>query len=102
MDFPAQRIDDGYFKVLVVGEAIVAEVLRQRVAVLDCFQVGVEFNSNPIPQGNAVFHIEEKSLHCKHLALFGRSPASTAEIIGARRLPERLAETPRLGLNDGY
>ena len=79
MNFPAQRVDDGDLQLLIVGEAIVTEVLRQHVAVLDCFQAGVELNSNPVPQRNAVPHIEEKSLRYKHLALFCRSPASTAE-----------------------
>lgn len=44
MNFPSQRIDHGYFKVLVVAETLVAEVLGEHSAVLDRFNVGVELN----------------------------------------------------------
>ena len=60
MNFPSQRIDHGYLKVLVVAETFVAEVLGEHPAVFDRFNVGVELNSNPVPQRNAIFHIEEK------------------------------------------
>lgn len=78
MYFPAQRVDDGYFKVLIVGEAIVAEVLRQHMAVLDCFQVGVEFNSNPVPQRNAIFTYRRKK-SARPSPRIVLSPASRAE-----------------------
>jgi hypothetical protein len=79
MNFASQRIDDGYLKVLIVAQALVAKMLREHMAVLDRFNVGVELNSNPVAQRNAVFHIEEKCLHCHYLARLYRSLASSAD-----------------------
>jgi hypothetical protein len=76
MNFPSQRIDHGYFKVLVVAKTLVAEVPGEHSAVLDRFDVGVELDSNPVSQRNAVFHIEEKSLHRPSPRLFCRRPAA--------------------------
>jgi hypothetical protein len=42
-------------------------MLGKYSAVLDCFNVGVELNSNPVSQRNAISHIEEKCLHRRHL-----------------------------------
>src|SRR5258705_12922811 len=60
MNFASQRVDDGYLKVLVVAEAVVAKVLRKHPGVRDCFNVAVELNSNSLPHWNAIFHTEEK------------------------------------------
>jgi hypothetical protein len=79
MNFASQRIDDGYLKILIVAQALVAKMLREHPAVLDRFNVGVELNSNPVAQRNAVFHIEEKCLHCHYLARLYRSLASSAD-----------------------
>jgi hypothetical protein len=67
MNFPSPRIDHGYLEVLVVTQALVTEMLGKRSAVLDCFNVGVELDSNPVSQWNAIFHIEEECLHRRHL-----------------------------------
>ena len=75
MNFPSQRIDHGYLKVLVVAETLGAEVLGEHSAVLDRFNVSIELNSNPVPQRNAIFHIEEKCLHRHHLVCSGRPAA---------------------------
>jgi hypothetical protein len=97
MNFPSQRIDHGYFKVLVVAKTLVAEVLGEYSAVLDRFNVGVELDSNPVSQRNAVFHIEEKCLHRHHLALWSpgreKSPARGGHL-------KWFAEAPRLVLNN--
>jgi hypothetical protein len=60
MNFPFLRVDHGYLKVLVVTQALVAEMLGKHSAVLDGFNVGVELDSNPVSQRNAILHIEEK------------------------------------------
>jgi hypothetical protein len=78
MNFASQRINDGYLKVLVVAEALIAEVLGKRSAVLDRFNVAVELNTNSVSQRNTIFHVEEKCLHCHDLAWCYRSLASTA------------------------
>jgi uncharacterized protein YabN with tetrapyrrole methylase and pyrophosphatase domain len=75
MNFASQRVDDGYLKILVVAEAVVAKVLREHPGVLDRFNVGVELNSNPVSHWNAIFHIEEKCLHSHHLARVCRALA---------------------------
>jgi predicted anti-sigma-YlaC factor YlaD len=75
MNFASQRVDDGYLKVLVVAEAVVAKVLRKHPGVRDCFNVAVELNSNPVSHWNAIFHIEEKRLHCHHLVRVCRALA---------------------------
>src|ERR1039457_6695595 len=67
MNFAPQRVDHGYLKVLVVTEALVAEVLGHHPAVLDRLNAAVEFNSSPVSQRNAIYHIEEKCLHCHYL-----------------------------------
>jgi hypothetical protein len=67
MNFPPLRVDHGYLKVLVVTQALVAEMLGKYSAVLDCFNVGIELDSNPVSQRNAILHIEEKCLHRRHL-----------------------------------
>ena len=59
MNFPPQRVDHGYLKVLVVTQALVAEMQGKHSAVLDCFNVGVELDSNAVSQRNAIFHIEK-------------------------------------------
>jgi hypothetical protein len=79
MNFASQRINDGDLKVVVVAEALVAKVLRKHPAMLDRFNVAVELNSNPVSHRNAIFHVEEKRLHCHHLARFCRSAASSAD-----------------------
>jgi hypothetical protein len=48
-------------------QALVAEMRGKHSAVLDCFNVGVELDSNAVSQRNAIFHIEEKCLHSRHL-----------------------------------
>jgi len=102
MNFASQRVDHGDLKVMVVAEAVVAKVLRKHSAVRDRFEVAVELNSNPVAERNAISHVEEKCLHCHHLARFCRSPASSADRRAEATIGKRLAEAPRLVLNDGY
>jgi len=81
VNFASRCVDDGYLEVLIVAEAVVAEVLRKHPAVRDRFNAGAEFQSDPVPHRNAVFHIEEESLHCRYpfyRYLFYRSHLSEA------------------------
>jgi hypothetical protein len=100
MNFPSERIDHGYLEVLVVAEALVAEVLGEHPAVLDRFNVGVELNPNPVSQRNAIFHIEEKCLHRHHFVCCGRPARGKSPARGGHM--KWFAEAPRLVLNDRY
>jgi hypothetical protein len=100
MNFPSQRIDHGYLKVLVVAETLVAEVPGEHAAVFDRFNVVVELNSNPVSQRNAIFHIEEKCLHRHHLVCSGRPAEEKSPARGGHM--KWFAEAPRLVLNDRY
>jgi hypothetical protein len=64
MNFPPQRVDDGYLKVLVVAEALVAEVLGNFSAMPNRFCICFELDPNCISMRDAILHIEEKLLHC--------------------------------------
>jgi hypothetical protein len=63
VNFASERVDHRYLEILVVGKAIPVKVLCDDLAMRDRFGIGVEIQSNPIPHGDAVFHIEEKFLH---------------------------------------
>jgi hypothetical protein len=62
-----KRIDHRYFEVLIVAEALVAEVLGYFSAMPDRFGICLELDPNRIPMRDAIFHIEEKLLHCDYL-----------------------------------
>ena len=66
MDFASERVHHGNLEILVVAEALVAEVLGKRSAVRDRFNAVVELNSNPVSQRNTIQHVEEKCLHCHY------------------------------------
>jgi hypothetical protein len=63
MNFPPQRIDHGYLEVLVIAEALVAEVLGNFSAMPNSFRICLELDPNCISMRDAIFHIEEKLLH---------------------------------------
>jgi len=51
------------FKVLIVPQTVIAEVKRDRFAVLDRISISVELYADAVSHRNAVFHIEKKLLH---------------------------------------
>ena len=63
MNLSPAFVDNQYFEVLVVPQAVVAEVLRDLLAMLDRFSIRVELNADAISIRNAVFHIEKELLH---------------------------------------
>jgi hypothetical protein len=63
MNLTSQGVDDGYLKVLIVAEALVAEVLGNFSAMPNRFCLCLEFDPNCISMRDAIFHIEEKLLH---------------------------------------
>jgi len=63
MNFAPQRVDHGYLEILIVAEALVAEVSGNFSAMLDCFCLCCELHPNQISMRDAIFHIEEKLLH---------------------------------------
>jgi hypothetical protein len=56
-------VDDRYFKVLIVSQAVIAEILRHLFAVSNRVRVCLELDADPISHRNAISHIEEKLLH---------------------------------------
>ena len=63
MNLSPAAANDRYFKVLVVSQAVIAEVLRKLFAMLNRFGVGFEIDPDPIPRRDAIFHIEKEFLH---------------------------------------
>jgi hypothetical protein len=63
VNLASERVDDGYFKILVVGKAFIEKMLRDCFAMRDRVGIGFELQSNPIPHGDTVFHVKEKFLH---------------------------------------
>jgi hypothetical protein len=63
VNLASQRVNDRYLKILVVGKAIVEKMLGEYSAMRNRFRIGFELQSNPIPHGNAVFHVKEEFLH---------------------------------------
>jgi hypothetical protein len=63
MNLAAQRVDHGYLKVLIVAEALVAEVLGNFSAMPNRFRICLELDPDCISMRDTVFHIEEKLLH---------------------------------------
>jgi hypothetical protein len=59
-----ERIDYRYLKVRIVGKAIVVKALCEGSAMRNRIGVGLEIQSNPISERNAVYHVKEKRLHC--------------------------------------
>jgi hypothetical protein len=64
MNFASQRVDHGYLKVLIVGKALFVKALCEVSAMRNRIGVGLEIQSNPISEWNAVYHVKEKRLHC--------------------------------------
>jgi hypothetical protein len=63
MNLPPVFVDNRYLKVLVVPQAIVAEVLRDLFAVTDRFSIGVELNADAVSRRDAIFHVEKEFSH---------------------------------------
>ena len=77
MNLAAERIHNGYFEVFIVSQAAIADVLCKLLAVRDRFRIRLEFGTDAVAHRNAVFHVEEKSLHLHYLAWLYRSFSST-------------------------
>jgi hypothetical protein len=95
MDFPSGCVDNGYLKVLVVTQAVVAEMLRKLSGVRDGFKIAFEVDPDPISKRDAIFHIKKELLHCRTSNRFSYGISSKR-----RDYRKRLAESPRLGAND--
>jgi hypothetical protein len=63
MNLTSERVDYRYFKVLIVGEAVITKMLRKLFAVLDSLQVAFKVDPDPISERDAIFHIEKEFLH---------------------------------------
>jgi hypothetical protein len=63
MNLTAERVDDGYLKVLIISQAVSVKVLCQNPAMSDRVSIVLEFQSDAISQWDAVFHVKEIFLH---------------------------------------
>jgi hypothetical protein len=64
MDFTSERVHDGYLKVLIVAQAVVAKVLCKLFAVLDSLLLAFKVDPDSISERDAIFHVEKEPLHC--------------------------------------
>jgi hypothetical protein len=64
MDLSPATVNDRYFKVLIIQQAAIAEVLCKLFAVLDSLLVILKIDADPISHRDAIFHIEKECLHC--------------------------------------
>jgi hypothetical protein len=84
MNFTPQRVDHGYLKVLIVAQAVVAPMPGKLFGMDNSFRIRLEFNADPVPHWNAVFHIEEKLLH---IVTSARQSGVPAFVPDQRRAP---------------
>jgi hypothetical protein len=63
VNLASERVDDGYLKILIVGEAFIEKMPCEGFAMRNRVGIGFELQSNPIPHRDAVLHVEEKFLH---------------------------------------
>jgi hypothetical protein len=78
VNLATKRVDHGYFKILIVAQAAIAEMLRKLFAVDNRFGISREINTDAVPHRNAIFHIEEKLLHGRSiLDCVSRQPSLT-------------------------
>src|ERR1700722_3861236 len=95
MDFPSSRVDHGYLKVMIVAQAVVAEMLRKLFAVRDSLKIALEVDPGPISKRDTIFHIKKELLHCRSSNRFSYRRSRTR-----RDYRKGLAEISRLGTND--
>jgi hypothetical protein len=67
IDFPSSRVDHGYLKVMMLAQAVVAEMPRKLFAVRDSLKIAVEVDPDPISKRDAIFHIKKEFRHCRYL-----------------------------------
>jgi hypothetical protein len=77
MDFPSSRVDHGYLKVMIVAQAVVAEMLRKLFAVRDRLKIALKVDPDPISKRDAIFHIEKELLHRRTSNLFSYRRSGT-------------------------
>jgi hypothetical protein len=65
MNLATGRVDNRYLKVLIVGKAIFVKALCEGSAMCNRVGIRLEFDSDPISERNAVYHVKEKSLHSR-------------------------------------
>jgi hypothetical protein len=96
MNLTSEPVDDRYLKVLIVAQAVVAEVLSELFAALNGFQVAFEVDPDPVSHRDAILHVEKDLLH-RHTpnCRFKNRKSSTRAATTRKGLPEFL------GLNDG-
>jgi hypothetical protein len=77
MNLATCRVDDRYLQVLIVAQAVIAKVLCKLLAMVDRVGVGLEIDSDPVSERDAIFHIEKEFLHFSYLDLLQTWKSST-------------------------
>ena len=65
MNLATGRVDNRYFKVLIVVKTIFIKVLCENSAMCDRVGIGLELQSDAISERNTVYHIKEIFLHSR-------------------------------------
>jgi hypothetical protein len=63
MNLATGRVDNRYFKVLIVGKTIFMKVPCENSAMCNRVGIGLKIQSNPISERNTIYNIKEKFLH---------------------------------------
>jgi hypothetical protein len=63
MNLATERIDDGYLKVLIVAQTVVAKFQSEDFAMRNRVGIALELNPDPVSHRDAIFHIEKEFLH---------------------------------------
>jgi hypothetical protein len=63
MNLATRGINNGYLKVLIVGEAFIEKMSCECAAMRNRVGIRLEFDSDPVSERNTVYHIKEESLH---------------------------------------
>jgi hypothetical protein len=100
MDFPSSRVDHGYLKVMIVAQAVVAEMLRKLFAVRDSLKIALE-DPDPISKRDVIFHIKKEFWHCRYLKSISAIGDHARVTITGKGLP-RLRALPRMSAIDRF
>jgi hypothetical protein len=88
MNLTSERVDDGYLKVFIVAQAVVAEVLSELFAVLDGLPVAFEVDPDLVSHRDAIFHVEKEFLHRHTSNRFKNRRSSARAATLGKGLPE--------------
>jgi hypothetical protein len=63
MNLAAERINDGYLKILIVAQTIVSKFQSEDSTMGNRLGIRIEVDADPISHRDAIFHVKEEFLH---------------------------------------